>query len=188
MPILSGRRFLMASYTWRIVHPPWTPLICSPNPSWKLSFVSLGMISGWWSCPQGGVKFEFLCWIHVYDDNFTPRRIFCYIVLILLYTFMVSSLCMRNLLYKFLEQKVGQSSIVQLSMCEELLCIFWHCSVIHMQGTLMCILFCSTLFSYPCVRNSYVSFGIIQLSICEELLCAFLMCPTLYWYQHMFYI
>jgi len=29
------------------------------------------------------------------------------------------------------------------------------------------------LFSYPCVRNSYVSFGTIQLSICDELLCAF---------------
>ena len=29
------------------------------------------------------------------------------------------------------------------------------------------------LFSYPCVKNSYVSFGTVQLSICEELLYAF---------------
>ena len=28
------------------------------------------------------------------------------------------------------------------------------------------------LFSYPCVRNSYVFFGTVQLSICEEILCA----------------
>jgi len=65
---------------------------------------------------------------------------------------------------------------IQLSICEELLCalcIALHCSVIHMRGTLMCTLYCSALFSYPFVRNSYVSFGTIQLSICEELLCAF---------------
>ena len=30
---------------------------------------------------------------------------------------------------------------------------FLYCSVIHMRGTHMCLL---ALFSYPCVRNSYV--------------------------------
>ena len=60
--------------------------------------------------------------------------------LVVHYTFVLSSLCVRNLLYKFLEKKNSQSSTVQLSMCEELLCVFL------------------ALFSYPYARNSYVHF------------------------------
>ena len=60
--------------------------------------------------------------------------------LVIHYTFMVSLLCVRNLLYKFFRAK----RLANLA-----------------------------LFSYPCVRNSYVFFSTIQLSICEELLCAF---------------
>jgi len=53
--------------------------------------------------------------------------------LVVHYTFVVSSLYVRNLLYKFfLRKKIGQSSTIQLSMCEELLCVFWHYLVIHM--------------------------------------------------------
>ena len=59
--------------------------------------------------------------------------------LVVHYTFMVSSLCVRNWLYKFFRAK----RLANLA-----------------------------LFSYPCVRNSYVSFGTVQLSICEELIYA----------------
>ena len=138
-PISSEKRFLMALYTWSIVHQSWTSLICSPSSFLKPNLVSLGMLSGWWSCPQGGVKFKFLYWIHVYDDNFNPRRILWCIVLILLYTFMVSSLCLRN----YFEQMIGHLGIIQLSMCEELVCVFLHYSIIRVWGTRMCILLCS---------------------------------------------
>ena len=92
-----------------------------------------------------------------YDDNFTPNRILCYIVLILLYIFMVSSLYVRNLLYKFMSNIIDDPSIVQLSIWEELICAY--------DGFF-------ALFSYPYERNLYVSFGAIQLSMCEELVCA----------------
>ena len=70
----------------------------------------------------------------------------------------------------FKSKKIGQSSTIQLSMCEELLCVFWHYSIIHVWGTLMCLL---ALLNYPCVRNSYVHFVFTLLCIDN---------------QHMFYI
>ena len=91
------------------------------------------------------------------DDNFTPKRILCCIVLILLYTFVVSSLCMRNLLYKFMSNIIDYPSTIQLSIWEELVCAY--------DGFF-------ALFNYPFERNSYVSFGVVQLSMCEELVCA----------------
>ena len=105
------------------------------------------------------------------DDNFTHKRLLCCIMLILLYTFVVSSLCVRNLLYKFMNNIIDYLSTVQLSIwrnsyvsfgtiqlstCEELICAY--------DGFF-------ALFSYPCERNSYVSFGAVQLSMCEELVC-----------------
>ena len=76
---------------------------------------------------------------------------------------------------------------VQLSICEELLYAFWHCSVIHMRGTLMCTLYCSALFNYPYVWNSYVSFwhcSVIHMR--GTLMCILL--SLNFDNQHMFYI
>ena len=91
------------------------------------------------------------------DDNFTPKRILCCIMLILFYTFLVSSLYMRKLLYKFMSNIINDPSTVQLSIWEELVCAY--------DGFF-------ALFSYPYERNLYVSFGTVQLSMCEELVCA----------------
>jgi len=96
---------------------------------------------------------------------------------LILYTFMVILLYVRNLFVQTFRAKrlinlalfsypYTRNSYmhfvllytIQLSICEELLCAFWHYSVIHMRRTLMCILYCSALFNYPYVRNSYVSF------------------------------
>jgi len=81
--------------------------------------------------------------------------------LIVHYTFMVSSLCVRNLLYKFFRAKRLTNLALFSYPCVRNSCVFWHCLVIHMRGTLMCILFCFALFSYPYVRNSYVLFGTV---------------------------
>ena len=100
-------------------------------------------------------------WILVLNSYFVMttsplRGFFCCIVLILLYTFMVSSLYVRNL-YKFMSKIIDYPSTVHLSIWEQLVCAY--------DGSF-------ALFSYPCERNSYVSFGAIQLSMCEELVCA----------------
>ena len=71
---------------------------------------------------------------------------------------MVSSLIVRSLLYNFMSNMISHPNIVQLSIWEELICVY--------DGSF-------AQFSYPCVRNSYVSFGVVQLSTCEELVCAF---------------
>ena len=81
-----------------------------------------------------------------------------YSVDFLLFTFVVSSLCVRNLLYKFMSNLIEYPSTVQLSIWEELVCAY--------DG------FFFALFNYPCESNSYASFGVVQLSMCEELVCA----------------
>jgi len=85
--------------------------------------------------------------VHVYyDNNFIPRRILLYIID--LYTFVVSSLSMRNSWYI----SISASITMPLCICEKPY----------------------ALFNYHYVKYQYVHFGIVWFSIGEELLCALL--------------
>jgi len=119
----------------------------------KLSSVSLGMLSGWWICPQGEwslnscVEFMF-----VMTTSFLGG-FFCCVVLSLLYTFMVSLLCVRNLYifwqfywsyfalfsYPYMRSSCVFFGIVQLFMCEEVVCAFGYALFCNDNQHMFCI-------------------------------------------------
>ena len=123
---------------------------------------------------------------HVCDDNFILRRLFCCIVLIIMYTFMVSSLCMKNYSTFILSSTFVVSSLYvrnyflcTLCIPSWLVCFMWK-TILHNFCTPSWLVFSTwetsgtiwstisviymwgismcflALFDYPYMRNSYM--------------------------------